>query len=190
MNMQNIYTSFFYDVTNICLISCWHFWISLNLTTFIPSSKGKFSNITLRSCMFIHHNVHTWARLKKTSKNTQQTNFIVALYIIIIHLCIYQTETYYERAFSFHKILQNIKLWRIILTWRQVTLAQKKGANLPPQRWPWHSSHIWSSSTYGLTSTFGKQAKITLLTNNWIYQGGCAGLNSFFQCPIHKHNLT
>lgn len=27
-------------------------------------------------------------------------------------------------------------------TCKQVTLAQKNGANLPPQRWPWHSSHI------------------------------------------------
>ena len=32
-------------------------------------------------------------------------------------------------------------------TCKQVTLAQKKGANLPPQRPPWHSSHSWSSRT-------------------------------------------
>ncbi|TNN88615.1 hypothetical protein EYF80_000947 [Liparis tanakae] len=31
---------------------------------------------------------------------------------------------------------------------RQVTLAQKNGANFPPQRVPWHSSHSWSSSTH------------------------------------------
>lgn len=40
------------------------------------------------------------------------------------------------------------------LTCKQVTLAQKNGANLPPHLCPWHSSHIWSSSTYGFTSTW------------------------------------
>ena len=45
-----------------------------------------------------------------------------------------------------------------LLTCRHVTLAQKKGANLPLQRAPWHSSHIWSSSTYGFTSTWRRPA--------------------------------
>ena len=38
-------------------------------------------------------------------------------------------------------------------TCKHVTLAQKNGANFPLQRCPWHSSHIWSSRTYGFTST-------------------------------------
>lgn len=42
---------------------------------------------------------------------------------------------------------------------RQVTLAQKNGANFPPQRVPWHSSHIWSSSTYGFTSTWTQRGE-------------------------------
>ena len=39
------------------------------------------------------------------------------------------------------------------ITKRQVTLAQKNGANLPADRVPWHSSQNWSSRTYGFTST-------------------------------------
>jgi hypothetical protein len=39
-------------------------------------------------------------------------------------------------------------------------LAQKNGANLPPQRCPPHSSHIWSSKTYGFTSTCRKDKTI------------------------------
>jgi hypothetical protein len=42
----------------------------------------------------------------------------------------------------------------LALTCRHVTFAQKNGANLPPHRAPWHSSHNWSSRTYGFTSTW------------------------------------
>lgn len=38
--------------------------------------------------------------------------------------------------------------------WRQETLEQKKGADLPEQLKPLHKSHDWSSSTYGFTSAF------------------------------------
>lgn len=46
-----------------------------------------------------------------------------------------------------------------------MTLAQKKGANFPPHRAPWHSSHIWSSNTYGFTSTcWSETGTIQLIT--------------------------
>lgn len=38
-------------------------------------------------------------------------------------------------------------------------VGTEERANFPPQRVPWHSSHIWSSSTYGFTSTWTQRGK-------------------------------
>lgn len=57
-----------------------------------------------------------------------------------------------KKEFIWSKDPLNIKD-NFIITCKHVTFAQKNGANLPPHRDPWHSSHIWSSKTYGFTST-------------------------------------